>query len=251
MTIWLEQKEKMVRHKKYIQWHLNGCQEKPRVDWISLGLDQHQVLKMTKHPSAASVPIEWLETQYGVRDFWAALAQFVTLTNYPQITCQYLEYWINNVNLSAQHLLVWNTIKYLHVDHVVGEFITADSGHCQPQHESKRGDIIMTPSLWEMELELRLESKDGTLLRFVWCFLYQKEWDRNYSNQASLPQNTLHMWNGSHLSCENQNTTMDFTRFHTHWPWWKSSCIHHFSGQHILQCTSLTKVQTSDFCFLD
>lgn len=113
MVLWLEQKEKMARHAKYVCWLLNGCPAPKVVDWISPGLDQHRTLKMAKHPTAASVPIDQLEEGYGATHFRAAIGRYVAGLTHTGLTHLQLEDEASDVHLSIRCLPVWHNIKYL------------------------------------------------------------------------------------------------------------------------------------------
>lgn len=97
MTVWLEWKEKMVQHKKYIKWRLEGSPVPTPVDWLPPGLDLDRILHMAKRPTVYSAPIERLKGQYHATHFCAAFPHFVVLTNEPNITRNELERKIGNV----------------------------------------------------------------------------------------------------------------------------------------------------------
>jgi hypothetical protein len=51
MTLWLERKEKIHHHDKYIQWRLNGCPAPPVIADLPPSILYECTLKITKHPS--------------------------------------------------------------------------------------------------------------------------------------------------------------------------------------------------------
>ncbi|KAJ7846002.1 hypothetical protein B0H13DRAFT_2238970 [Mycena leptocephala] len=69
MTLWLERKEKIYRHEKYIQWRLDGCPAPPVMEDLPPGLVYERQLKMTKHPTLKSVRLARLVTDYGATLF--------------------------------------------------------------------------------------------------------------------------------------------------------------------------------------
>ncbi|KAJ3538664.1 hypothetical protein NM688_g6483 [Phlebia brevispora] len=83
MTLWLERKEKVLRHERYINWELNGC---PPVSTLN-PIHRHHVshIKMPKHPSTkGQVSFEHLRTRYGATQFRECLAQFIVQHKNPE-----------------------------------------------------------------------------------------------------------------------------------------------------------------------
>jgi hypothetical protein len=69
MTLWLERKEKVHRHQKYMIWCENGRPAPPRrIDWLPPGLDLIRVLSMAKHPTVRKVFISDIVEEYGARN---------------------------------------------------------------------------------------------------------------------------------------------------------------------------------------
>jgi hypothetical protein len=85
MTAWLERREKVQRHVKYIEWRLAGCPPIQRRDWTPPGMQLDRKLHLAKHPTLRAVPFHRLVSDYGDTFFTAALARFITLTNNPGI----------------------------------------------------------------------------------------------------------------------------------------------------------------------
>jgi hypothetical protein len=138
MATWLERKEKMARHEKYIQWFISGSPPPARVDWLPPGLHVDRALKMTKHPSVAAAPIERIEAQYGATHFRADLARFVVSTNYPNISRAQFEREVENVRIPCRTLPVWHRIKFVQSDPFTRVESTADSVHVQPARVDTR-----------------------------------------------------------------------------------------------------------------
>ncbi|KAI9435761.1 hypothetical protein H4582DRAFT_2112229 [Lactarius indigo] len=105
MALWLERKEKMARHTKYIQWRLDGCPAPKSVNWVPPGLDNRHILKMAIRPTVASAPIDRLEER---------------------LTYSQLEDEANDVHLSIRRFLVWHNIKYLQEDPWTGKLNKKD-----------------------------------------------------------------------------------------------------------------------------
>ncbi|KAF8810314.1 hypothetical protein BYT27DRAFT_7209578 [Phlegmacium glaucopus] len=143
MTRWLERKEKMARHAKFIWWKTDVSTGRlPDVkEWLPPGLDLDRSLKMAKSPTVYSVPLDRIQAgaSYGAINFMAALARFVVLRNYPTMTSKNdLEREIANIRLPCRNLPVWHRIKYLRTDPVTGVTLTADAIHAQPARRDGR-----------------------------------------------------------------------------------------------------------------
>ncbi|KAJ6549721.1 hypothetical protein B0H19DRAFT_1211389 [Mycena capillaripes] len=67
MTLWLERKEKIYRHEKYIQWRLDGSPAPPPAETLPPGIVYERQLKMTKHPTHKAVRLTRLVTDYGAK----------------------------------------------------------------------------------------------------------------------------------------------------------------------------------------
>jgi hypothetical protein len=142
MTLWLERKEKILRHHQYVQWRLNGSPAPEPVNWTPPGLELDRALHMTKHPSLPAIHLLSLSTQYGATHFREALARFVVLSNQPNSTRAQLERAIWGVRLPFNKLPVWHHIKFLRKDPVSRLSVTADSIHCRPERLGPRGTRI-------------------------------------------------------------------------------------------------------------
>ena len=64
MTMWLERKEKILRHDQYIKWRLDGSPAPELYEWSPPGLELERRLSMAKHPSARAVSLDHLERGY-------------------------------------------------------------------------------------------------------------------------------------------------------------------------------------------
>ena len=129
MTAWLERREQIVGHGKYIKWRQDNStlsvapSHPPR-------LTSHQHIKMTRFPSVQSVSIEHLVSNYGATFFRAAFARFVVLWRNPQITCTHLEQDILDVHIPFTRASVYHRIRF--IDDNLGK-TTVDSIRIRPQ----------------------------------------------------------------------------------------------------------------------
>ncbi|KAJ7793561.1 hypothetical protein B0H14DRAFT_3497925 [Mycena olivaceomarginata] len=79
MTLWLERKEKIPRHEKFIHWCCAGSPppSTAKPTWRPADFVQHRHLQMTKFPSAYGVKLSDLTDNYGAEYFHDAFAHFV------------------------------------------------------------------------------------------------------------------------------------------------------------------------------
>lgn len=139
MTQWLERKEKIVRHAKFIRWRLhNNPSYQPRPPQLSF--DRTQM--MTKHPSAKAVSFQSLVSDYGATYFREALARYITQQNHSDefLSRRRLEDLAANVLLPFHSVAVFHKIKWLSVD-AQGHgdpLVTVDSVHVKPRRAGTR-----------------------------------------------------------------------------------------------------------------
>ncbi|KAJ3542161.1 hypothetical protein NM688_g6000 [Phlebia brevispora] len=82
MTLWLECKEKILRHDRYITWELEGHPPLSTLNPLHRHHSSH--IKMPKNPSTkAQVSFERLSTHYGATQFRSCLAEFVAQRKHP------------------------------------------------------------------------------------------------------------------------------------------------------------------------
>jgi hypothetical protein len=164
MTLWLDRKEKMLRHEKFIDWRLTGCPSSiPPLP--SLQLSERQ-LHMTKKPSAV-VKLADLPVQYGVPFFTAALTRFAAQYRDSSLSVgRALEDAAYKVNFSISKISVYHRIKFLRHDPIKDEFHTVDSIHIQPARSDKRGDSV--PARFDPAL-IKNTPDDPKCLRGILC----------------------------------------------------------------------------------
>lgn len=138
MTNWLERHETIIHHSKYIEWRHQGSTTNPptQAQYTPSRLDSHRFIKMPKHPSVPSVPIEHLVSKYGAKFFRAAFARFVVLWRNPQITRARLEWDILDVHIPFINVSVYHRIRFRDKFRDVE---TVDSIHVQPLRKDKKG----------------------------------------------------------------------------------------------------------------
>ncbi|KZT63719.1 hypothetical protein DAEQUDRAFT_679874 [Daedalea quercina L-15889] len=200
MTKWLERREKVLQHSKYIEWclHRAASQEisgqaeaavaekvtRWRPPDLACSLDHH----MTKWPTRNAVSITELMSPggYGMSFFMAALARFVVELNSPTLTRSQVEDHAVPVRFPFTNLPVFHKIKFRNMLYFGND--TLDSIHASPQRVGASGNIL-APSWF-----------DTALVR-VWHDAYMHE-PRTSLNEArvgqvrvifSLPEKSLRM----------------------------------------------------------
>ncbi|TBU22112.1 hypothetical protein BD311DRAFT_826016 [Dichomitus squalens] len=109
MTVWLELKEKILRHEKYIEWHLK------QLNLISTGTASssadvlHKHIHMSRYASVKGY-------EYGASYFRDTLARYVVKTTNPALTVQQVEYESSRIFFQFQTLPVYHKVKLWIVD---------------------------------------------------------------------------------------------------------------------------------------
>ncbi|KAG5637421.1 hypothetical protein H0H81_004628 [Sphagnurus paluster] len=142
MTLWVEHKEKILRHSQHVEWHLRGSPAMRREEWTPPGLELDRACYVAKHPSARSVSFARLATDYGAPLFRTALAHYVTSVNEPNLNARQVERRIWTVHIPFNKVPVWHRIKFLQTDPASGTASTAESIHVQPAKTDIRGRIV-------------------------------------------------------------------------------------------------------------
>jgi hypothetical protein len=142
MTVWLERKEKILRHRQYVEWQIKGCPCPPHVEWTPPGLELDRSLKLTKHPSLRAVSLDVLVTKYGATHFRTALERFIALSNEPDLTRAQLERKLEGIHLPFTKVPVWHRIKFIRTDPSTSTTSTCDSIHCRPGWNDLHGKPI-------------------------------------------------------------------------------------------------------------
>lgn len=136
MTIWLERREKILRHERYIQWRL-ASRLPPGRDF-SPGFEYEQYLKMTKHPSAKAVSLDSISEKYHAPFFRDALARYVVQTRNPTLNRAQVEAQSIDIFYNFRTLPVYHKIRYRDKNNVC----TLDSVHVRPESRTRRGRLI-------------------------------------------------------------------------------------------------------------
>ncbi|KAJ3501738.1 hypothetical protein NMY22_g18820 [Coprinellus aureogranulatus] len=143
MTAWLDRRERILLHAKYIQRHLELR------NLLPLPLVPPAVppclLKMALHPTTNRVSFHHLGAAYGASDFSDALKRFIVSFKDGSLSKRQVEDRAANLTIPFMHVPVFHRIKFVSSDphsltpeaeHVV------DSIHCDPASHDRNGDEI-------------------------------------------------------------------------------------------------------------
>ncbi|THH20297.1 hypothetical protein EUX98_g8611 [Antrodiella citrinella] len=112
MTRWLERREKVLRHERYIAWCIAGRPRTLSSRVGALAAPPADRLKMTKHASKKSVQLESLVTDYGARFFVDALTRYVVSHCDPTLTRAQVEHKSYDIALPFRSLPVYHKAKF-------------------------------------------------------------------------------------------------------------------------------------------
>ncbi|KAJ7125736.1 hypothetical protein C8R46DRAFT_927583 [Mycena filopes] len=145
MTLWLERKEKIHRHEKYIQWRLDGCPAPPAGEVLPPGIVYERQLKMTKNPTLKAVRLTRLVADYSAMFFRDALARYVTHLNFPTLSPSQVETRSQDLAFTFNSIPVFHRIKFTTEDPYTArgpEDSVVDSIHVQPSKVLKNGELL-------------------------------------------------------------------------------------------------------------
>lgn len=138
MTVWLERKEKIYWHDRFVQWRLNG-----RHSAINVVHLPHFIKPL--HPSVNSVSFDHLADDYGAYDIRNTLASYIAKTRNHTLTGARLERAAGEVHLPLQSLPVYHKVwltnpdPYMRVNDVSD---IVDVIHVRPARLNKRGRVV-------------------------------------------------------------------------------------------------------------
>ena len=142
MTVWLERKEKILRHQSYLEWcHGNRAGAVTRQPSIAY----NGVLTLTKWPSRKAVDLDEIVTKYGAVFFREALRRYLVLSKHsgPELNRNQLERAILYTNLSFTSVPVYHKLKFTtpaDLDRI--KHLTLDAIYIRPERQSKKGLTI-------------------------------------------------------------------------------------------------------------
>ncbi|KAI0336980.1 hypothetical protein BDW22DRAFT_1340702 [Trametopsis cervina] len=143
MTIWLERKEKILRHEKHIQWCLAG---RPQIipNQSLYPLPPSSPIQMTKYPSQKAVPLAKLTESYQAPFFEDALARYITRHCNPAFTSAQVEARAADLDLPLRSLPVYHKAHFWLGDRNHHRLMSNEDDviHAIPERQNKQGKIV-------------------------------------------------------------------------------------------------------------
>ncbi|KAJ7489503.1 hypothetical protein FB451DRAFT_1337209 [Mycena latifolia] len=146
MMLWLERKEKVLQHDKFIRWCCAGSPPPTtrNSEWRPANFVQHRHLQMTKFPSVYGVKMGTLTTAYGAEYFCDAFARFIVGFKNLALSKRQVEMAAADFSLPFQSVSVYHKIKFWNEDPLGHEDTrdTLDVVHVKPGYVNKQGRLI-------------------------------------------------------------------------------------------------------------
>ena len=146
MTVWLNRKERIMHHDKYIRRRLDTSLNTPLhiiKPLPSLVPYRHQ--KMAKHPTHRGVLIDDICTNYGATDFIPALSRFILQYQHPDYSKAQIQVLSESFHIPFSKISVFHRLKFFSYDpyslNPLDEVVT-DSIHVDPSHFDKYGKEV-------------------------------------------------------------------------------------------------------------
>lgn len=146
MTAWLDRREKVMQHAKYIRRRLAATD--PSHVSIKLpitSLIPRRSLKMSKHPTLKAVSLIDIKEKYGATHFTGALARFVVQYQHPEFTKNQIEAAASSFHLPLTKVPVYHRIKYVSHDVYSMDPLAeqvVDAIHVEPARFDQYGKLI-------------------------------------------------------------------------------------------------------------
>ncbi|KAJ6517025.1 hypothetical protein DFH09DRAFT_1251360 [Mycena vulgaris] len=146
MTLWLERKEKILRHDKFIMWRIAGSPGPTETQslWHTPAVIRRRHVQMPLHPSAKGVSLTAIENNYGAIYFRDAFARYAVSFNRPHLTRRQIEALAGDFYTPFQTLSVFHTVKFWNGDALGREnaLDILDTVHVKPGYQNKQGRQI-------------------------------------------------------------------------------------------------------------
>ncbi|KAH8102731.1 hypothetical protein BXZ70DRAFT_890478 [Cristinia sonorae] len=141
MTVWLERREKLFRHKRFVAWCLAG---RPALVSLLATGDAPPRVKMTKHPSKPAVHFDTLINDYHAKFFREALTRYAVRLRHPQYTDAQVEELSLNARQLPRSVAVYHKAKFWLGDEQNPRLLSDefDVLHATPARKNKRGQVI-------------------------------------------------------------------------------------------------------------
>ncbi|KAL0577037.1 hypothetical protein V5O48_004941 [Marasmius crinis-equi] len=145
MVLWLDRREKLHRHTKYIKAQLSDTSAPPLLYDITPGVTFERTMKITKNPTLKSVTFTKLVQDYGALYFEAALARYIVSIRAPHITVRQLLEQSEDLPIPFGRVPVWHRVKWTMPDMYSSKAsgtVIVDSAHVNPARTNKRGHVV-------------------------------------------------------------------------------------------------------------
>lgn len=150
MTIWLERKEKIQRHDKYVKWCITGQPDKDLAK-NSFSTPSNRI-QMTKEPSEKSVPLEKIQQEHFAPFLKEALAIHIVQAQYPGLSSEEIENRAKIYHLPFTQLAIYYCAKFWLGDNNHPQLKTdeMDTVWARPAYKDKNG--IQKPGQFDTAL---------------------------------------------------------------------------------------------------
>ncbi|PPQ73617.1 hypothetical protein CVT26_010525 [Gymnopilus dilepis] len=144
MTAWLDRKEKVLQHDKYVRRRLEVLNDIPPPVKPLPSLILRRTLQMALHPTVRGVRLSTIREAYGATFFEAALSRFVIQYQHPDYNKAQIEA-ASNVSLPFYKLPVYHRLKFVShdpysLDPTAKDVV--DSIHVEPASEDRNGKVV-------------------------------------------------------------------------------------------------------------
>ncbi|KAJ7839453.1 hypothetical protein B0H14DRAFT_3086954 [Mycena olivaceomarginata] len=146
MTLWLEWKEKILRHEKFIFWRIAGSPgptEKQSL-WSPPAVLHNRHVQMPIHPSAKGVSLTTIENNYGAIYFRDAFARYAVSFGRSELTKRQIEALARDFYTPFQKVSVYHKMKFWNGDALGREngADVVDTVHVKPGYQNKKGHQV-------------------------------------------------------------------------------------------------------------
>jgi hypothetical protein len=152
MTAWLDRRERVLLHEKFINRRITKCPNSdsslysqsraPRLP----PLVYPREIRMSRCPTAWGVSLSDIEEMYGASDFVGALTRFAVHIQHPEYSRADVEHAAaSSLPLPLQKVAVFHRVKFVTKDPFSMDptaDIVVDSIHCEPARYDKRGIVV-------------------------------------------------------------------------------------------------------------
>ena len=174
MTHWLDQKECVMHHKKYIHHWLETSFNMPfHIQKPLPSLIPGCRQQMAKHPTHQGVPIEVICTKYSATQFIPALSHFIAQYQHPEYSKAQVKAASTSIHIPFSKISVFHCLKFVSYDiyslNPLDE-IVVNSIHTDPVHFDKYKKVV--PGRFDTVVVQVKDSNGGTSLNLKGMFLF-------------------------------------------------------------------------------